>query len=372
MRNILLAVSGLSPQVITETCYALLNQGRRVDEIEVITTRRGQEEIFKNLLAPGAVFQQFCSDFHIDRSSIRFSPETIFTIMDKNGRKLDDINDLDDNEQLLQLCLERSFQHTADSQQAVFFLIAGGRKTMSACLTAAAQFYGRPQDRIYHVLVTPAFESCRDFWYPPPTPVMVSSRTAEGIPCRLSTRDARIQLVAMPFVSMRKYLSPNQLTAPQQPAELLAAMIADAKPLFTVDLREAKLIFGEQEVDVHPTYLALYAWFAARKKECDRKHDCKSCTDCFCDIGTLLAETENVARLYRKIKTARPLAEMSDSGIADLSPENFQSYKSKLKKIIETGLGPTLAADLVIASQGQRPDTRYGINLDKERIRIVL
>ncbi|RKX57645.1 MAG: TIGR02584 family CRISPR-associated protein, partial [Thermodesulfobacteriota bacterium] len=41
---------------------------------------------------------------------------------------------------------------TASKDTAVYFLIAGGRKTMSACLAVAAQFYGRPQDRVYHVL----------------------------------------------------------------------------------------------------------------------------------------------------------------------------------------------------------------------------
>ena len=43
MKNILLAVTGLSPQVITETLYALHQINRRVDAIHVITTRDGKE-----------------------------------------------------------------------------------------------------------------------------------------------------------------------------------------------------------------------------------------------------------------------------------------------------------------------------------------
>jgi len=38
MKNILLAVVGLSPQVITETLFALHQQNRRVDAIHIITS----------------------------------------------------------------------------------------------------------------------------------------------------------------------------------------------------------------------------------------------------------------------------------------------------------------------------------------------
>ena len=50
MKNILLAVTGLSPQVITETLYALHQNNRRVDSIHVITTRNGKEKIYAELL----------------------------------------------------------------------------------------------------------------------------------------------------------------------------------------------------------------------------------------------------------------------------------------------------------------------------------
>lgn len=39
---------------------------------------------------------------------------------------------------------------------------------MSACMMVAAQLYGQPRDRVYHVLVSPEFESSSVFFYPPP------------------------------------------------------------------------------------------------------------------------------------------------------------------------------------------------------------
>ena len=371
MKNILLAVTGLSPQVITETLYALFSEGRPVHEVQVITTRRGQEEIYKNLLAPEGIFQRFLDDFQIDRQSIHFSRETIHVLHDKDGRAIDDISSLDDNEALLKLCLERVFHFTSPQSQAVFFLIAGGRKTMSACLTAAAQFYGRPQDRIYHVLVTPEFESCRDFWYPPPKPVLIDVKNHNGLPCKMETSLAKIQLVAMPFVSMRPYLTDDMLKSVQAPADLLSAMICDDKPILTVDMTQSKLIFGKRQVDVHPGYLALYAWFARRKKECEEPKGCRNCTGCFVEINEVIGDVKGMTSLYRAVSGSRLTSEMSDSGISGLTVENFQSYKSKLKKIIENGFGQSSSKQLIIQSHGRRPDTRYGLLLDKERIRLT-
>ena len=44
MKNILLAVTGLSPQVITETLYAMHQNNRHIDAIHVVTTRAGKEK----------------------------------------------------------------------------------------------------------------------------------------------------------------------------------------------------------------------------------------------------------------------------------------------------------------------------------------
>lgn len=371
MRNVLLAVSGLAPQVITETLYALHSVGRPVHEVQVITTRRGREQMFKTLLTPEGPLDNFLKDYKIPRENLLFSAETIHVVTDERQRQLDDIVDTEGNEALLKLCLERAFHLTKNEDQAVFFLIAGGRKTMSACLTAAAQFYGRKQDRIYHILVTPEFESCRDFWYPPPVPVDIETRTANGLPCLMSTSLARIQLVDMPFVSLRDRLTDDMLKKVQTPAELLSSVIHEKKPVLTVSLAEGKLIYGERQIDMHPGYLALYCWFAERKKRCNRDHSCKTCYDCFVESGAALEDRRAMAEIYDAIAGSRLVEKMSDTGIASLSIENFQSYKSKIKRFLYRGFGATVGEQLVISSHGSRPDTRYGILLDKKRIRVL-
>ena len=67
-RQILLCVAGLTPQIITETLYALTQQrGERVDEIRVITTLGGRDRIRQALLDPQqGKFFAFCRDYHHD------------------------------------------------------------------------------------------------------------------------------------------------------------------------------------------------------------------------------------------------------------------------------------------------------------------
>lgn len=65
--------------------------------------------------------------------------------------EIDDIFFEDDNKLLFKECLWLSWKLTIDLDSAVFFLVAGGRKTMTSCLTLAAQLYGRSQNRMYHI-----------------------------------------------------------------------------------------------------------------------------------------------------------------------------------------------------------------------------
>jgi CRISPR-associated protein (TIGR02584 family) len=50
-RNILLCVAGMTPQIITETLFALTQtQKVKLDEVQVITTLDGRDEVTETLL----------------------------------------------------------------------------------------------------------------------------------------------------------------------------------------------------------------------------------------------------------------------------------------------------------------------------------
>jgi len=62
---------------------------------------------------------------------------------------------------------------------------------------------------------------------------------------------------------------------------------------------------------------------------------------------------------------------MSDTGITSLSVENFNMYKGKIKNKFFNRFGPYALKELEIASVGTRPNTRYGIPMERDLIEVV-
>lgn len=373
MKNVLLAVSGLSPQVITETLYALHQQQKRIDAIHIITTRPGKEKINAFLLSPtDGRYCRYLKEYGIDSSSIDFGFHNIHTIKNSHAVEIDDIEGEEENEMLLKTCLELAFTFTRDPDTAVFFSIAGGRKTMSASLTLAAQMYGRPQDRLYHVLVSPEFESNRDFYYPPRKSLSIEIMDKKGERSLKETRYAKITLVPIPFVSVRDRIADDLLKQPSDPATLMLSLVREESPSLTIDLVNAKITYKNLEMDMMPARLALYTFFAMQKKNCSKDvKNCANCSECYIAFDGIEDAKDEIAALYRKIPGSRDLSEMSKTGIKALDIDNFRSNMSKIGKDLAKGLGLYATYDLAIEPSGKRPDTRYGLRLDKSRIKII-
>jgi len=334
MKNILLAVTGLNPQVITETLYVLHQNNRNVNAIHVITTRDGKEKIYAELLGErDGHYYRYLEEYNIDPGTIKFGHRNIHVISDEHGIEIPDIVSESDNEQLLKKCLELTFHFTKDTETAVFFSVAGGRKTMSSCLTLAAQMYGRSQDRLYHVLVSPEFESNRDFYYPSKESRTIELQDIQGQPFFKQTRYAQVNLIHIPFVSIREQLTTDLLREPKDPGSLLLSLIKEDVPWLTVNLIAGKITYKKLELDMMPARMALYAFFAMQKKNCPLDtENCGNCTECFIDIQMVFKKQDHITDLYRKVCGTRPLNEMSDTGITNLSADNFNMYKGKIKK----------------------------------------
>jgi len=374
MKNILLAVTGLSPQVMTETIYALHQNYQTLDEIHIITTRTGKEKIYSELIGGNkGHFYKYLEEYGFKKNQILFNHSHVHVISDEYGNELEDISTAYDNERLLEKCLELAFKFTADENTAVFFSVAGGRKTMSSCLTLAAQLYGRPQDRLYHVLVSPEFENNRDFFYPHRKSRKIKLFDRKGQPYYKETKFADVSLVHIPFISIRHLLSPDQLKGPEDPGTLMLSLVKEKEPSLTVDLPAKKISYKNIELDMMPSHMALYAFFALQKKECREDQDnCIGCQDCFMDIYSIIDNPETISKIYRKISGTRPCEEMSSSGITGLTAENYRSLRSKINKLFIKYFGHGAAQKIEITTTGTRPDTKYGILMDKTKIRIMI
>ena len=200
MQHKLIAVIGNTPQVMTETFWALRFQLHvPIDEVFVMTTTMGKATCQQRLLDEGR-FAKMLSDYDIDPDTAKFDADHIRVFKDAEGNFLDDIRTSDDN----RLARNQLFRWIEDWTQkdhvALHCSLAGGRKSMGYLLGAAIQFFGRPQDRLYHALVTPPeIEMNRDFFFPPVRETQIPTSDGQHI----STADVRIELAELPYVSVR-------------------------------------------------------------------------------------------------------------------------------------------------------------------------
>jgi len=374
MKRVLLAVCGLTPQVITETLYALYQQDRMVDAIRVLTTRDGKDACNAGLLGSNkGQYYQFLSDYGMSSSEIDFAPRHIISVADSYGRELEDISSEEDNSFFLKACMEHTFYLTQERDSTVYFSIAGGRKTMGACLALTAQFYARSWDRIFHVLVSPSeFESSREFYFPRANSDYVKLKNRNGNELFMNTDEAKIDLVSMPFVSIRDRLEDSMLKGPEEPASLLMSLIREQDPCLTIDLPSKKIIWKGKESDLPPARLAVYAFFALRKREatCNRD-DCRDCTDCALSFDEIeQRHLEEIAQIHERIAD-RDLG-YNNRGIRALEREALTQYRSKINADLLRAFGPYESRLLQIVSLGSRNSTSYILPLDRSKIRVVI
>lgn len=274
--HILLCVAGLTPQIITETLYALTQQrGEWVDEIRVITTLSGRSRVLQDLLEPQhGQFFRFCRDYQLDPARIAFDDTTITLLHSKDGRMLHDIRSVHDNTAAADQISEVVRELTRDPHTRLHASAAGGRKTMSIYLTAAMQLYGRAQDRLSHVLVSEAFETLADFFYIPPVPqeLAVTDRLTGQVIGRLSTATAEIHLADIPFIRLRGVQSAwlhsgahSYGEAVDQAQENLDVL--DAVHELRLNPRHKTIMVANRRIILTERELFIYALFADLRQE---------------------------------------------------------------------------------------------------------
>jgi CRISPR-associated protein (TIGR02584 family) len=205
---ILVAVTGMSPQVVTETLYAIHHSDMPFPKaLYLITTKEGKQEAWLNLHVDGQL-AALCQDYQLP--VISFAENHIFLIEDQLGPSLDDgSNRKEQNfiaDRITQListfCRETvRLEDTVQAKYQLHASLAGGRKTMTFYLGYAMSLYGRKQDVLSHVLVSPGFESS-EFYYP--TPYSKPIRTRNGP--TLDAKTAKVVLAPIPFIRLRDEL----------------------------------------------------------------------------------------------------------------------------------------------------------------------
>jgi CRISPR-associated protein (TIGR02584 family) len=273
-RRILLAVTGLTPQIVTETLYALACNRPDPwipDEIHLITTATGADNARLNLLAGQRWFHRLCEDYGLP--PIVFTSEQIHVLQDAEGRPLDDIRTQADNTLAADFITETLRGLTEDPDTEIHVSIAGGRKTMGYYLGYALSLYGRPQDRLSHVLVSDPYETNRDFYYPTPYEHPIHSRRGDK-EVTVDARHARVDLADIPFVRLRDGL-PERLRTGQASftGAVTTANRGLQEPRLVLDVARQRVWADDEEIALSKTEFPILLWLAERAGRGERTTD---------------------------------------------------------------------------------------------------
>lgn len=361
-RRVLLAVTGLSPQVVTETLYALTRRVKPAfvpTEIHLLTTAEGADRARLTLLSddPGW-FHRLRRDYRLP--DIKFSDETIHALRTAEGELIGDIRTREENEQLANSLTEVVKELTADPDCALHVSIAGGRKTMGFYAGYALSFFGRPQDRLSHVLVSAPYESNQQFYYPTPRRYVIYTHPPESRP--LDARDAEVSLAEIPFVRLRGGLDERLLEGRVTFSEVVAAAQRALEPqLLEIDL-DGKCIFaGGQRVRLAPAQLAFVSWLARRAIEGSPEVFCPS------DGAPEREYGDEYMREYRHL--GDDLDSLTAQNMqAGMSKTFFEQTKSRLRRALINALGPEGAQRYGVTNT-DKPPRLYRIAVPPENIR---
>lgn len=199
-RTLLLAVTGMSPAIITETLYGIDRNGDEwPKEIQVITTSKGKDKIYQGLIA-NQHLDNLCQELR--KPKISFSDAHILVVPDAQGLPVEDARSLEDHEALANFIMTTVRDATANDGTRIHASIAGGRKTMTFYLGYAMSLFGRHFDKLSHVLVSEGFENCPEFFYPTREDCILKNRAGE----ELNAKNAEITLADIPFIRQRSLM----------------------------------------------------------------------------------------------------------------------------------------------------------------------
>ncbi|MCE5394671.1 MAG: TIGR02584 family CRISPR-associated protein [Acidithiobacillus sp.] len=261
--RVLLVVTGLSCQVITETLYALSRQNPATlpQHVLVLTTQEGAERT-RLLLCQEGWFQKLLRDWQLPE--ISFGPEQILVIQDSAGTPLPDIRSPEDNIFAADAIVDTVRKLTQPQVEQLHVSIAGGRKTMGFFAGYALTLYGRPQDRLSHVLVSVDFESHPEFYYPTPYSRVIHTSPPRSKP--LDTQHAVVDLAEIPFLRLQGQIEPWLRNRKVSFGEAVAETQKKLDPpRIEIDLlRRPAVLLGDTPLQLPPAECAFYIWLLAR------------------------------------------------------------------------------------------------------------
>lgn len=236
MKTTLIAVSGMSPAILTETVWALASENPPVvpDDVVVITTSKGNEDIQNMLLtiAEGWKGQNVWEHLRANvfartglpakTKKLQLAVRVIDLPDETTGvrKTAKDLRTRADNDEAADFIV-RVVDDWATDDAHVIASIAGGRKTMGALLYAAMSLRAKETDRVTHVLVSEPFENFKGFFYPDQPLQSLTVKPSDKPAITAQASDAKVEMADIPFVPLR-----NRFVDLQEPRRTFKGLVA--------------------------------------------------------------------------------------------------------------------------------------------------
>jgi len=414
MRHILLATTGESPQVVTETLYAVAqNHDDWPEQIYLITTTLGETRARTGLLEQGHL-KRLCDE--IGKPMPQFTADDILVVPNAQGQPVDDARSLEDHEALANFIMTQVRDLTAKDTTTIHASLAGGRKTMTFYLGYAMSLFGRIQDRLSHVLISQGYERNPNFWYPSSGQGVLLERDGkelthpDGRP--LLPRDAIVTLAPIPFIRQRTNLpAPLKNEAGAVNLRDLVRIINLAEQpediLITIDIEQRSITLKDRQNEMNPVVfqpglleLAFYLMLAQATLESDiqltrPKEGDPSLELCTRFVRNLLRlcglpdeehaidalDNLNDWIIFNGQINLRTIEKLrgGDKGIVGMSDGFFSQRNNDIKAMLQTRLPAQLEARLtpkpLYDKEGKRQDNAkggsYAIDIPAENISIL-
>ena len=351
MKNILLAAMGTSPQVLTETLYAIHMQGKPFpDEVYLITSENAKAKTVELLFEKEQIKQLKA---HHNLPDFKFELSHILLMEDDDGEVVFDGREEDDQKSIADSITRIVTRFTADENCLIHASIAGGRKTMAFYLGYAMSMFGRDQDILSHVFVSKEFEFTEQFFFPTLNDNYIAKNNQ-----LLNTKDAQVTLAEIPFVRMRNLVDKNLIAQIENDSfsKAVAHLNAYKKENIKVEIatKAKNILVNGIEIKLPPKELAFYLWLSdqpGRKIDVNRKF-CEDSAYSASYLKTYLLIASD-SRVFKSFgvddKAVEDLSEKELSALPKLksfSKEWLQTSRSKINKEFKDCLG-TAGADAV-------------------------
>lgn len=362
MKNILICVTGLTPQIVTETLYCLTVQKKKnIDELYILTTLKGKNVLTgrdkgssKNKSSLKAEVKKLCKTYKIPVPKFEETSKYIITAQEESV-ELPDIRTDRHNKLFPNKVTEFIKQKTSDPNNILYCSISGGRKTMSVHLANALSLFGREEDKLLHVLTS---EENEFKGYFPKTLAEDKALVLSDIPF------VRLRSIITASLSKKELFKKSYIQIVKFAQDRLKVVSDTRKLILNIPAKE--VMFGDLSIKLEPLQFALYFKIIEKKIDTGKSYSIN-------EIISPRFGKEIKEFLEQQVPTYHLMEGMINPWWKKgFDAQSFRSKRSKINKQLEKLFtDKNYFGEYFISSTKIYGASLYSVNADVKKIGII-